>query len=270
VLPIREVRLPAGLAGAVGVSFVPGDVTVCENQLTAVLNSDFSGGSLSLSAADGGRKFGPFVYQDESTSWTQTPGAPPGQSWVTKFDPASVEWSVSPSLSAGFDVGEQKGSLSVQLASADIQAYNKTVTLVSAAGPLLEFAFHPALEFSVSVQRDSVDDAVEHEEQQGVDPASAEANVADELAGDATVAVAAEASVDFGVTVSVVNTQTMFETISTVLTAALAQDPVILAAAAPGETPAGEVTAGDVAAIDRETNRAINVDADGVLVSVFP
>lgn len=274
-IPRATMDLPAGLSGKVDVSFVPGEATVCQSGVATHLTTPdgFDGGHLSLEAAITGQASrGPFTYSADSTAWTSVPGAPPGQQLMTHFDPASASASVDPRLSAEFSVSGGPPEIGVTIAQVTLSALHQEVTLMAPPGPLLRVGLGPSLELEVLVSKRAADTAVEDEETQGVAEASAEQDVADQLSGDAVVAVDETASEFYGVDITSQVSQQLFGSLQDGLAGALQADPAVAAfdaVAAPAV--ASEVTAADAVAIDAElaSESAVEVDGLDLLLLLF-
>ena len=267
-VPRATINLPYQLAGQASVSFVPGDVTVCQSSPAAALNTPdgFDNGDMSLRAAtgDGGTR-GPFVYSADAHAWVQTPGAPPGQQLKTQFDPASVSASVAPQLDIGFSTAGGEPDAGIQIARVTVAADRQEVTLMAPPGPMLRVGLGPTLEFDVSVKKAAADQAIEDEESQGIDPADAEANVADQLSGDAVVAIEDSSAEFYGLDISSPVSQQLFSELQTDLVGAFQDDPLVAAFdPAAADAVASDVTAADAAAIDAETAAEASVDVDAI------
>jgi hypothetical protein len=267
-VPHAAINLPSQLAGQASVSFVPGDVTVCQSSLTAALNTPdgFDNGNMSLRATTGdGAIRGRVVYPADATTWVQTPGAPPGQRLRTQFDPASVSASVAPQLVIGFSTTGSEPEAEVQIAQVTVAADHQEMTLVAPPGPMLRIGLGPSLEFDVSVKKAAADQAIEDEEGQGIDPSAAEQDVADQLGGDAVVAIEENSTEFYGLDISSSVSQQLFSELQTDLVNAFQDDPLVAAFdPAAADAVASDVTAADAAAIDVETAAEASVDVDAI------
>lgn len=260
-IPGRAVDLPAGLSGDATATFVPGSVEVCDDGLQLTLNTPdgFYNGVLSISA---GRR-GPFTYDSSETAWTNVPGAPPQQQFVTSFDHARVSTQVDPKLSAEFS--DSGAEAEIDIGSITLKAPAQVVTLVSAGqSPLLQAGIGPELEFSVSVSRQAADTDAQDEEEQGVTQEDAVANVADQLAGDAVIAIDEEAPEFYGIVISADRDQVFFDEMQPRLAGALSLDPVLAddaGSAAATDSVSDDEATPDVAA---ETDAALGGDTEAV------
>jgi hypothetical protein len=269
-VPRATINLPYQLAGQASVSFVPGEVNVCQSSLTTALNTPdgFDNGDMSLRATtgDGGTR-GPFVYSADAAAWVQVPGAPPGQRLTTKFDPSSVSASVAPQMVIGFSTAGGEPEAEVQIAQVTIAADHQEVTLVAPPGPTLQIGLGPTLELDVSVKKAAADQAIEDEESQGIDPSSAETDVADQLGGDAVAAIEQSSADFYGLDISSSVSQQLFSELQIDLVSAFQADPLVAAFdPAAADAVASDVTAADAAAIDAETAAEASIDVDAIEV----
>jgi len=260
-IPGKVIDLPQGLSGDVTAAFVPGDVSVCASGLQPVLNTlgGFVHGLLSI----GAQSAGPFVYDSSVTAWTRTPGAPRGQRFVTDFTKAKVEGAVGPSLSASFS--SSGPDLGIDLASVTVKAGVQTVTLVLAGSSLLEAGLGPELEFSASIDKADAEQVVQDDEAEGIPSDQATTAAADELGGDAVIAIDQEAGEFYGISIAASQEQILFGAAQQQLDTALAADPALgddftPAAADPVPT---EVTPGEAGAVTDELG-ADAIAADGL------
>ncbi len=266
-IPGKAIDFPAGLSGNATVAFVPGDVTICRNDLKPSLNTrhGFDNGQMSISA-DG---YGPFVYDSAVAAWTQTPGAPHGQRFATDFSGAQIKTDVSPSLSASF--GSDPG-IGITIATLTVSARRQVITLVSAGASLLQAGLGPELDFSVSIDKSAAESAVQDEEAQGVTLDQAVADIADVEAGDASVAITGAASEFYGISVSISQEQALFGPLQVQITSGLAADALLTDGFTPaqGDAVAGDTTASQAAQVDAELGTdAVEVSGLDDLVNLF-
>jgi hypothetical protein len=280
--PDESINTPPAVHAVVTVSFVPGEVTVCDTGLTPVLRTPdgFDGGLLSLNAKFADHSIrGPFTYSAGATAWTSTPGAPSGQQLKTEFNPLSIEAAVDPHLSIVYKrAGSGSGAEPVfQIAHVTVSAVREDVTLVGPSGPLLQMGLAPSLELSVGIKKKDAEEKVKDAESQGEDETSAEADVADEISGDAVTGIDEAASEFDGLDISGGVLQALFDHLQGTLLDAFEADPVLIvfvptaADAVPGEAVPDEVTAEEAAALDAEeaTGAAVDVGGLDVLTDLF-
>ena len=277
-IPDESIKTPPAVHAVVTASLVPGDVIVCDTGLTPILKTPggFAGGQLSLEAKISGQsRRGPFTYSAEATAWTGTPGAPSGQPLKTEFNPLSIEAAVDPHLSIVY--GRSGAEPVFEIAHITISAVRQDVTLVGPSGPLLRVGLGPSLELSVGIKKKDTEEKVEDAESGGEDETTAEADVADQISGDAVTGIDEAASEFDGLDISGEVIQELFDQLQVNLVDAFEADPVLIdfgastADAAPGEAVADEVTADEAAAIDAETAADAGVEVGGidVLIDLF-
>lgn len=265
-VPDEALDLPR-LFGQVSVSFVPGEVAVCDTGLTAMLNTPggFDDGNMSLGAKipEGGRR-GPFVYSAGAGRWLSVPGAPAGQQFVTQFDPASAEASIGGNLSLAFNPATGAAGLSLDIAHVSISAVRQDITLIAPPGPVLQVGLGPTLQISAGVTRKAVEDAVENEESGGTGGRSAEADVADDISGDVVSGIDESASEFYGLDLSPQLNRQLARELADSLLSALETDPVLEAFTPADEDPVtSEVTPADSGAVDAETSAGGVADVGG-------
>lgn len=281
-VPEDSIDAPLAVQAVVDVSFVPGEVTVCDTGLTTALGTPdgFDGGLLSLNAKIAGQSVrGPFTYSADATAWTSAPGAPAGQQLKTEFDPLSVDAGIDPRLRFEF-TADGSGTAAepvLDIAHVTISADRQEVTLVGPSGPLLRVGLGPSLELSVGIKKTDAEQAVEDAESTGEGEASAEADVADEISGNATDGIDEAASEFDGLDISGEVMQALFDQLQAILLDAFEADAVLIAFA---DTPASDgtaddstaddVTANDAAALDAEAaDTAVEVDGTADLIDLF-
>lgn len=268
-IPDDIINLPK-LSGQVAVSYIPGDVTVCDSGLTPILNTPggWDAGIMSLSAAiPGSGNRGPFVYSAYSTEWTSTPGAPAGQQLKTKFEPAKAKMTVDASLNIAFSGTTGTIEPAFEIAHASIPAAPlQDMTLIGPPGPLLEVGQAPTLEVSVNVTKQKIDDEVEQQESEGSDPETAEADVADETGGDAIIGIDEAASGFYGFNLPVQATRQLARQLTGALQNALGADQDLAAFTPAAENPVtSDITPEDAVAADAETGSGVDVGGSGLL-----
>ena len=285
-VPDDSIDTPLAVQAVVDVSFVPGEATVCDTGLTAALRTPdgFDGGLLSLSAKVAGQSVrGPFTYSADATAWTSAPGSPAGQQLKTEFDPLSVDAAIDPRLRFEFttDGSDSEAEPVLDIAHITISADREDVTLVGPSGPLLRVGLGPSLELSVGIKKKDAEEAVKDAESAGEDEASAEADVADEISGDAAAGIDEAASEFDGLDISGEVIQALFDQLQAGLLDALEADTVLIAfvppdadapasEATPDDVTADEVTADDAAALDTEAaGAAVEVDGAEALTDLF-
>jgi hypothetical protein len=135
----------------------------------------------------------------------------------------------------------------------------------------------PSLELSVGIKKTDAEQAVEDAESTGEGEASAEADVADEISGNATDGIDEAASEFDGLDISGEVMQALFDQLQAILLDAFEADAVLIAFA---DTPASDgtaddstaddVTANDAAALDAEAaDTAVEVDGTADLIDLF-
>jgi hypothetical protein len=268
-VPDETVTAPPAVQMVVQVSFVPGEATVCDMGLAPVLATPdgFDNGQLSLNAKIGSQSpRGPFTYSADATAWTSVPRAPAGQPLKTEFNPLSIDAAVDPHLSIAYESGgSDPGAEPVlQLAHVTISAVRQEVTLVGPTGPLLKVGLGPSLELSAGIKKKDAEEKVEDAESAGEDANEAEADVADQISGDAVAGIEEAVSEFDGLDISGDVAHALFDHLQATLDGALEADPVLVALVpAAADAVAGEVTAGDAAAIDAETAGEVGVEVGG-------
>lgn len=275
-IPDESINTPPAVQAAVTVSFVPGEVTVCDTGLTPVLKTPggFDSGVLSLNATFADKSIrGPFTYRADVTAWTSAPGAPSGQQLKTEFNPLSIEAAVDPRLSIVQEFGGSRSGAEpvLEIAHVTISAVRQEVTLVGPSGPLLRVALGPSLELGVGIKKKDAEQKVKDEESQGQDEASAEADVADEISGDAVNGLEEAASEFDGLDISGDVSKDLFDHLQETLLDAIETDPVLVVSvpAAVDAVPA-EVTADDAAALDADVaDTAVEVGGTEDLIDLF-
>jgi hypothetical protein len=270
-IPANTIKFLANVAGEVVVDYIPGDATACKNHLTSIVNMPgvYANGELSL-GADGpdGTHYGPFVYSAPQVSWISTPGAPVVDPVVIKFSPASVDAEVNPHLSIG--ITGQGIRPTLQLASVQLHAIRTQVTLVSHNDSLLQVGLGPTIALEAQIAYSDAEKEVKNLEAEGVDAQTAEADVAQELAGDSSIAAEQVAS-EYYVADIQPAVRVLYVQLDDSLLAALEADPALVAVVSPSagfaEDPAvpadAAITASDAAAIDT-TIGADAVEAGGL------
>ncbi len=276
-IPDESIKTPPAVQAVVTVSFVPEEVTVCDTGLTPMLRTPdgFDGGLLSLNAKIADQSIrGPFTYSADATAWTSVPGAPSGQQLTTEFNPLSIEAAVDPHLSIVYKAGGSDSGAEpvLEIAHVTISAVRHEVTLVGSSGPLLRVSLSPSLELSVGIKKKDAEEKVKDAESQGEDETTAEADVADQISGDAVTGID-EAALEFdGLDISGEVIQALFDQLQATLLDAFEADPVLIVfVPTAADAVPSEVTADDTAAIDAETaaDGAVEVDGAEVLTDLF-
>jgi hypothetical protein len=265
-LPQHSIDLPANMQGQLEVTFSLGDVSICRNQYTLPVPGYSLSGELSVNPmGPDGTEHGPFRYAAEGTAWKPSPEMPPGQDLTSHFEPAKFAASVNPSLSFG------NADPSLSIASAELQADPLDTTLSHRGQAIINVKVGPTITLGISISPKNLEQLDEQAQSEGVDAHLAADDVAEELAGDAGVALEEEASVFFGVDVTP-TVQQLTHDLDTSLVDAINNDATITSyeTALADEAAASVVTADESAAIAEATGSAeFDVSAVDVLELVL-
>ena len=140
------------------------------------------------------------------------------------------------------------------------------------SGPLLKVGLGPSLELSAAIKWAGAEEEVKDAEAAGEDATDAEAEVADQVSGDAVRGIEETASEFKGLDISDDVADDLFSQLQTDLDGSLEADPLLTAfVPAAADAVPSEVTPGEAAAIDAETGVDAAIEADGteVLILLF-